>query len=272
MDGEPQGRDDTRPPGVADALGRLAELIASGRPPLDAAALQIARLAEPDADVDAALTELDRLAEGITDVDGLVVRLYTEEGFAGNREDYYDPRNSSLIDVLARRRGIPITLAVVVLEVGRRAGLRLEPVGMPGHFLVHPRDSGWYLDPFTGDLLDLDECEALFRASTGVGREVPFQPALLTPVSVQAVLVRMLTNLRVIHRAAGRVPELRWVLEARLLLAGVSADEIVELAVTHGRRADFLTAAAVLDSWAERLPRDAGRLARHARAWRAHLN
>ena len=68
---------------------------------------QIARLADPDADVDAALAELDRLAEGITDLDALVVRLYTEEGFAGNREDYYDPRNSSLVDVLIRRRRHP---------------------------------------------------------------------------------------------------------------------------------------------------------------------
>jgi regulator of sirC expression with transglutaminase-like and TPR domain len=272
VDGEPQGRDDVRPAGVADALARLEQLLASGNPPLDAAALQIARLADPDADVDAALAELDRLAEGITDLDALVVRLYAEEGFAGNREDYYDPRNSSLVDVLTRRVGIPITLAVVVIEVGRRAGLRLEPVGMPGHFLVHPRDSGWYLDPFTGDLLDLDECEALFRASTGVGPEVPFQPALLTPVPVQAVLVRILTNLRVVHRAAGRVPELRRVLEARLLFAGVAADEIVELAVTRGHRGEYLAAATLLDHWARRLPRDAPRLTRHARAWRANLN
>lgn len=272
MDGEPQGRDDTHPAGVADALARLGELIASGNPPLDVAALQIARLTAPDADVDAALAELDRLAEGITDIDGLVLRLYTEEGFAGNREDYYDPRNSSLVEVLDRRRGIPITLAVVVLEVGRRAGLELEPVGMPGHFLVHPRDSGWFLDPFTGDLLDLDECEALFRAATGAGREVAFHPALLSPVTVQAVLVRMLTNLRVIHRAAGRVPELRRVLEARVLLPGVGADEVVELAATRGRRGDYLTAAQLLDGWAERLPRESARLTRHARAWRAHLN
>jgi regulator of sirC expression with transglutaminase-like and TPR domain len=266
------GETDAPPPGVADALARLGDLLAAGDPPLDAAALQIARLADPEADVDVALAELDRLAVGVTDVDGLVVRLYTEEGFAGNREDYYDPRNSSLVEVLARRRGIPITLAVVVLEVGRRAGLDLEPVGMPGHFLVHPRGSGWYLDPFTGDLLGLDECEALFRAATGVGRDVPFHPALLVPVSTPAVLVRMLTNLRVIHRAAGRVPELRWVLEARLLLAGVGSDEVVELAATRGRRGDYLGAARLLDDWAGKLPRDAARLARHARAWRAHLN
>ncbi len=262
----------TPPPGVADALARLGHLLETPDPPLDASALQIARLADPDADVAAALVELDRLAVGVHDVDGLAVRLYTEEGFAGNREDYYDPRNSSLVEVLARRRGIPITLAVVVLEVGRRAGLDLEPVGMPGHFLVHPRDSGWYLDPFTGDLLGLDECEALFRAATGAGRDVPFHPALLVPVPTQAVLVRMLTNLRMIHRAAGRVPELRWVLEARLLLPGVGADEVVELAATRGRRGDYLGAARLLEDWTGRLPRDASRLARHGRAWRAHLN
>ena len=74
-----------------------------------------------------------------------------------------------------------------------------------------------------------------------------------------------------IHRAAGRVPELGWVLEARLLLPGVGADEIIELAATRGH-AGTTWGARLLDGWARKLPRDASRLARHGRAWRAHLN
>ncbi|GLZ51236.1 transglutaminase-like domain-containing protein [Actinomycetospora sp. NBRC 106378] len=260
------------PQGSADAVTRFAALVEAGDPPLDRAALEIARLARPDADLGATLAELDRLASGIASVDGLVLRLFTEEGFAGNRENYYDPRNSSLVDVLERRLGIPITLAVVVIEVGRRAGLQIEPIGMPGHFLVHPVGSAWYVDPFTGTLLDEADCRALFVASTGANPALPFHPDLLVPVTTEAVLVRMLTNLRVVHRAAGRVPELRRVLEARLHLPGVTAEEVVELAATMGRRGEYLDAARLLDSWGERLPRHAAELARAARVWRAHLN
>lgn len=271
----PDDRADRMPPpdpqGSATAVARFGGLVAGGRPPLDRAALEIARLARPDADVGAALAELDRLAAGVTSVDDLVVRLYSEEGFRGNRDDYYDPRNSSLVEVLERRVGIPISLAVVVIEVGRRAGLTLEPVGLPGHFLVRPAGTVWHLDPFTGTLLDEADCRALFVAATGAPG-AGFRPELLEPIEVTSVLVRMLTNLRLIHRAAGRLPELQRVLEARLHLPGVSAEELVELAATFGHRGEYLHAARMLEAWGERRPRDAASLARHARAWRAHLN
>ncbi|MDL5154989.1 SirB1 family protein [Actinomycetospora termitidis] len=260
------------PHGSADAVARFAALVEAGDPPLDRAALEVARLARPDADVDAALAELDRLATGIGGIDELVVRLFTEEGFRGNRDEYYDPRNSSLVEVLERRLGIPITLAVVVIEVGRRAGLTVEPIGMPGHFLVHPAGSAWYVDPFTGTLLDEADCRALFVASTGANPGIPFHADLLAPITTEAVLVRMLTNLRIVHRAAGRVPELRRVLEARLHLPGVTADEVVELAATMGHRGEYLDAARLLDTWRERIPRRGADLARAARVWRAHLN
>ena len=167
---------------------------------------------------------------GITDVDALVQRLFVEEGFHGDREDYYDPRNSSLIEVLGRRTGIPITLAVLCIEVGRRAGLALEPVGMPGHFLVHPVGSARHLDPFTGEMLDREQCERRFRESTGLGSEVAFDDAFLAPVATESVLVRMLANLRGIHRARGDLAQLGWVLRMRLALPGVSAVEVAELA------------------------------------------
>jgi regulator of sirC expression with transglutaminase-like and TPR domain len=254
------------------AVDRFTDLVRTGEPDLLEAALQIARAADPEADLDAARQELDRLAEGVRGVDGLVHRLYTEEGFAGDTERYDDPRNSSLTEVLARRRGIPITLAVVCLEVGSRAGVALEPIGMPGHFLVHPVGSEWHLDPFTGELLDRAGCEMRFRESTGAGPRVAFDDRLLAPVGVEAVLVRMLTNLRAVHRSRGRLAELRWVLEMRLALPGVNAAEVLELAEVLGRRAAFRDAARLLEEWAEVLSDDAPRLHRLARAWRAHLN
>lgn len=254
------------------AVGRFTALAHARSVDLLEGALLIARAADPRADTDGARAELDRLAEGVRGVDGLVHRLYVEEGFVGDTEHYDDPRNSSLTEVLARRRGIPITLAVVCLEVGARAGVDLEPINMPGHFLVHPAGSEWHLDPFTGDLLDRDDCEARFRGATGAGPRVAFDDRLLAPVGVEAVLVRMLTNLRAIHRARGRLAELRWVLEMRLALPGVNAAEVLELAEVLGRRAAFLDAARLLERWADALPDDAARLQRLARAWRAHLN
>jgi regulator of sirC expression with transglutaminase-like and TPR domain len=254
------------------AVGRFAALVCGGSPDLLEGALLIAEAADPRADTAAVRSELDRLAEGVGDLDGLVRRLYVDEGFAGDTEHYDDPRNSSIIEVLARRRGIPITLAVVCLEVGARAGVALEPIGMPGHFLVHPVGSGSYLDPFTGELLDREGCETRFRQSTGAGPRVAFDDRLLAPVDVEAVLIRMLTNLRAIHRAHGRLAELRWVLEMRLALPDVDATVVLELAEVIGRRAAFRDAARLLERWAPGLPDDAARLHRLARAWRAHLN
>ncbi|GAA4932642.1 regulator of sirC expression with transglutaminase-like and TPR domain [Actinomycetospora succinea] len=264
--------DAARRAAVDGAVKRFLTLVGTGRPDLLEGVLEIARAADPDADVDGARAELDRLASGVGDYDDLVRRLYVEEGFHGDREDYYDPRNSSLTQVLARRAGIPITLAVVCIEVGRRAGLGLEPVGMPGHFLVHPTGALQHLDPFTGEMLDREQCIRRFRESTGLGPEVPFDDALLAPIGAEAVLVRMLTNLRGIHRSRGDLAELGWVLRMRLGLPGVSAVEVAELAEVRGRRAAFREAGELLEEWAEVLPDDAAALRRHARGWRAHLN
>ena len=264
--------DATRRAAVDDAVERFLALARAGEPDLLDGALLIACAADPSADVDAARAELDRLAVGVGDLDDLVRRLYVEEGFHGNREDYYDPRNSSLTEVLVRRTGIPITLAVVCLEVGRRAGIALEPVGMPGHFLVHPVGSSWHLDPFSGELLDRDQCVRRFREATGLGRDVAFDETLLTPIGTDAVLVRMLTNLRGIHRSRGDLAELGWVLRMRLGLPGVTAAEVAELAEVRGRRAAYREAADLLEHWADRLPHDTEPLRRLARRWRAHLN
>jgi regulator of sirC expression with transglutaminase-like and TPR domain len=145
--------------------------------------------------------------------------VYEIEGFRGNAEDYYDPRNSFLSDVLDRRTGIPITLAVVLTEVCRRAGVEARGVSFPGHFLVRsdtPRGMV-LIDPFSGSSLGRDELRALFARATGESGEPP--PHLLDPATKAQILVRMLNNLRGIYESRGDTARLVGVLERIQVLA-----------------------------------------------------
>src|SRR2546426_2959641 len=147
----------------------FAALVAAGeRTDLARAALAIARIAYPDLDPAPSLRQLDDLAAAVRPrlypqaspeaaVTELAGYLFGECGFRGNQEDYYDPRNSFLNDVLERRTGLPITLALVFMEAGARLGLSITGVGFPGHFLVRVEgDAGpVVLDPFfDGCVLD----------------------------------------------------------------------------------------------------------------------
>jgi regulator of sirC expression with transglutaminase-like and TPR domain len=125
--------------------------------------------------------------------------LSGEVGLRGNAVDYYDPRNSFLNEVLERRLGIPITLALVYMEVGRRAGVPLVGVGFPGHFLLrhahHPR---LLLNPFEdGRLLTEVDCRQMLERLSG--GSLPFDSRLLKPSTSRQILVRMLNNLRGIY-------------------------------------------------------------------------
>ncbi|MGQ0774644.1 MAG: SirB1 family protein [Pseudonocardiales bacterium] len=242
-------------------------------PDLDQGALAIAAGADPDLDADRWLRELDRLAEGVDSLDTLIRRLFVDAGFAGNRAGYYDPRNSLLHEVLDRRLGIPITLSVVCIEVGRRAGLPLEGIGMPGHFLVRPLSTDHYLDAFGGGtLLDIRGCEALFRAATQAGPEVPFGPHLLMTTPKRTILARILENLRTVYRRLGRANDLEWVLRMRLVLPGSGLDELLELGRTLGVQGHFLEGARFLDEQVPQWPQHAELLGQVARSLRAQLN
>lgn len=129
--------------------------------------------------------------------------LYEEEGFHGNREHYYDVRNSYLNEVLDRKLGIPISLATVLLGVSRRLGWPLRGVNFPGHFLVSYAGSEepLALDPFDGLILGAEELEQRWRFATGY--ESPDFPVLLVPASWYAMLVRMLNNILNIHLHEG---------------------------------------------------------------------
>jgi regulator of sirC expression with transglutaminase-like and TPR domain len=198
---------------IADPpLREFAEITggADDRVDLARAALAIARWEYPELDVDAYLERLDALARGVdgerrsADPVGRLHRLreylFVEQGFAGNREDYYDPRNSFLNDVLDRRQGNPITLSLVLMEVGKRLGLAVEGIGLPGHFIAGARlgDSQILLDPFNaGALLTPEACEKL--VGRALGRQVALKPENFAAVTRRQFLARMLANLKGIY-------------------------------------------------------------------------
>ena len=129
--------------------------------------------------------------------------LFGEEGFRGNAGNYYDPRNSYLNEVIDRRLGIPITLSLVYLEVGKRAALPLSGVGFPAHFLIacetEPR---LFVDPFTcGRLLSLDDLQQLLFQT--FGNSARLEPKHLSPSTPRQILERMITNLQVAYERAG---------------------------------------------------------------------
>lgn len=253
-----------------DAVERFRSVVNSEQWALDEAALAIAAGADPTVAPGRWLAELDRLADGVYSFDALVRRLFVAEGFAGNAENYHDPRNSLLHQVLARRLGLPITLSVVCMEVGRRAGIALEGVAMPGHFLLRRSGTQSYLDAFGGgELLDLAGCEARFRRSTGM--QLPFGEHLLPTAPPPAILARILENLRGVYRV-GRPDDLEWVLRMRLILPGAGVEEVIELGQAMGRQGRWLEAATLMESQVATWPQYADALTRTARSLRAHLN
>ena len=186
----------------------FAALAAGERTDLARAALAIARIAYPDLDPAPYLRQLDDLAAAVRPrlypqaspeaaVTELAGYLFGECGFRGNQEEYYDPRNSYLNDVLERRTGIPITLSLVLIETGVRLGLGIEGVGFPGHFLVRVAGSRGplLLDPFYGGR-PIGERELLARYRTFVGSDAPaLPPDALATTGTPAILTRMLRNL-----------------------------------------------------------------------------
>ncbi len=174
---------------------------------LGAVALEIARIAYPALEPAPYLRRLDEMAalveyqrsDPLSVIEALNECLFARLGFHGNRDDYYDPRNSFLNDVLDRRTGIPITLSLVYMEVARRIDLPLVGVGFPGHFMVkHPGDPEIVVDCFSGGQIMLQpDCEE--RLQTVYGRPVALDPAFLNAVTKKQIIIRMLNNLKVIY-------------------------------------------------------------------------
>ena len=217
----------------------LIELIA-GRDvsmPLDRAALELAKIEFPELDAEAFLTLLDSHAaelsarlggarDGLTYVTEANRYLFEDLGFHGNTNDYYDPRNSCLNEVLTARTGIPITLSLVYMEIARRLDRPVQGIGLPGHFIVR-YDDGLYsvfLDPFHGGRrLERDECFALAREASHV--EIEPSPRWLAPVGKRDILLRMLRNLGSAYTARGLTAKAIDVLSLLIRVNPDSAEE-----------------------------------------------
>ena len=173
---------------------------------LDEAALRLARTEYPLLDLSVQLARLDALAARAecdpgqspqANISSLNRLLFEEENFAGNEEEYDDPRNSYLNDVLDRKKGIPITLSIVYQEVARRCGLPVVGVGFPGHFLAKylAPTGDILLDPYhRGAIVSVQDCEEKLKAQ--FGEEAELRPSYLVATSTKQTLTRMLTNLK----------------------------------------------------------------------------
>jgi regulator of sirC expression with transglutaminase-like and TPR domain len=252
-----------------DDLSDLAGL-GDDQTPLAESALRIALLEYPRLDPAPSLRELDALAARARDLaDGpdseslvaaLNTALFVEAGFTGNASAYYDPKNSFLNDVLERRTGIPITLSVVYLEVGWRIGLALRGIGFPGHFLVGHDSAGELslLDPFNGGAaMSRDECAALVPATDD--GDARLDDMFFKPVSNRQILLRMLTNLKLIYVQRLAFDRAVTVIDRILQLEPGALTEIRDRGLVRLQAGEVRLAAADLEAFLDRAPAGADR-------------
>ena len=216
-----------------DLVAQFAAVVRAEHVALDEGALLIASAARPGlVDVGAGLNTLDDMAAGCPSrtVRGVIDHLFGTIGFRGNTDHYYEPENSYLDVVLRKRTGIPITLTIVLIEVGRRLGVGFEPIGMPGHVLAGVAGQPeTFIDAFGGGrLLDTHGCATLYESVRGPG--VRLDAAMLAPISRMAVLLRVLANLKAIALASSNRQLLIVVQRLRCTIPGIADGEQRELA------------------------------------------
>ena len=220
----------------------LLEAVQSGD--LARASLVVARIEYPHLDAAACLSRLDALGTGArlridrevadagrdhaaTRAAGLIAYLFEDELFVGNRSRYEDPRNSCLNDVLSRHTGIPLTLAIVFLEVARRAGVRADGVNCPGHFLVRCPDAahgGLLLDPFhKGAVLSPQDCQRMLSRQSDEPVDLLH---LMAPATPTEIIVRMLVNLKRVYVAMRSFPQARDITNLLLAVSPSGLDEL----------------------------------------------
>ena len=238
-------------------MDRFAELVArqGDQVELARACLQIAEDAYPGLDVDGYVGEIDRFANRLRArfapqavaedrVIALNEFMFDDLGFGGNTDDYYDPRNSYLNEVIDRRTGIPITLSVLYMEIGRRIGLPFEGVSFPGHFLVRLplRGGTLVLDPFSGGVPQ-SESELRERLKRVIPREaaggIPVAKLpldeFLEPASNRQILARVLRNLKMVYREKDQPQRLLEVLNRMIVVTPDSAAELRDRGFVYQR-------------------------------------
>lgn len=254
----------------ADFIHKFTQVAKSPDPDLATTALLIARLEYPRLDASRYLDQLDemgetavrRLARTSADdprgqVEAINDYLFAEQGFAGNPRHYDDPRDNLLNAVLDRRTGIPITLALVYMEVARRAGLRVEGVSFPGHFLLRmpyrtetaPQvDTDLIVDPFHGGaVLSETDCRQLLRDR--VGSRAAFDRRLLMRATKLQIIVRMLVNLKRIYVKMRSFPQGHAVTELLLALDPSAMTELRDRGLLAYHLNDFASALKDLETY-----------------------
>jgi regulator of sirC expression with transglutaminase-like and TPR domain len=239
------------------------------------AALAIARIEYPSLDAGGYLDTIDRMGEaaarrvarsGVRGQDAIKVLneyLYDDERFTGNRERYDDPRNSFLNEVIDRRTGIPISLAVVYLEIARRAGVHVDGVNFPGHFLLRAADEAarprhhrdiLIVDPFHGGaVLSEIDCREMLRQH--VGEEAAFDHGLLEPATRHEIVVRMLVNLKRLYVRMRSFPQARFVADLLLTVDPSAVSELRDRGLLAYHLQDFGAALRDLETYLRLLPR-----------------
>jgi len=223
---------------VAAARQRFTYEIQADPIDLGRAALWIAQEAYPNLEAEEYLAALDEMAAELQErlpperypmriLKTLNHYLFEDLGFRGNSEDYYDPRNSFLNEVIDRRTGIPITLSLLYLELARRVDFPMTGVGMPGHFLVRPLFAGAeiFVDPFhQGEILFLEDCQDRLEQIYGPG--IPLQDHYLQPTPSRMILVRLLNNLKQIYLSCAELEPALGAVERILLLIPESLPQL----------------------------------------------
>lgn len=246
---------------------RFAEVAKMDEESLDLgeAAALIGLIEDPSCTVEDVQLALDELADAVRPrirpgaapierLQELIRFLFEEQGFSGNDRAYYEPANSHLHRVLERRLGIPISLTVLLSEVGRRIDLRIAGVGFPTHFLAIAMDiTGLYIDPFHGGhLLAYAECRALFERIAG-GR-ITFEPRFLEPATKRYTLLRMLNNLKGVHLSRGATEDAIGTIDRILSFAPGAVEQIRDRGLLRLRIGDYRSAVDDLGTYLERAP------------------
>ena len=250
---------------------QMADAAERPGPDLAAPAFLIARIEYPRLVLGPYLDRLDQLGDAAAHrvaadpghdspvaarVEALNRYLFREVGFCGSHVRYEDPRNSCLNEVLDRRTGIPITLALVYIEVARRAGIRAEGVNFPGHFLVrvledlHTDDpgDGLIIDPFHGGaILHEPECRQLLHRHTG--SDTAFVPELLARATRKQILVRMLLNLKRLYVRWRSFPQARQVSDLLLAISPTAVSELRDRGLLAYHMQDFSAALRDLETY-----------------------
>lgn len=207
-------------------------------------ALTIARTEYPDLHIDSYVRRIDELArhaesriievgDAAETIAALNYVLFEHAGLHGNREDYYDPRNSFLNDVLDRCLGIPITLALVYMEVGRRLGFPLFGVGMPGHFLLKNYDIDGHetlIDCFNGgNILSARDCQA--RLDEIYSGQMTLRPEFLFAVSRRQMLTRIINNLKAVYMSSRNLKKVLPLVDLLLVIYPRSPEDVKQRAL-----------------------------------------